>query len=175
MKHVCTVPGVSLCPAASERVSNSAAGRAAWRRDAPCVARRAHRLAHGNHFSSPPSPSTRHVLRIGLTFFQNSLLRGSEEGPPFCLAPSFAVSVGVGFLAAPWVSGGTKVALSALRSADVAGDFSAPYRVKKKYTDFQAASGRDLAFINMGWGHACYFSSCSAVFSTHAAMKGDCC
>lgn len=47
-------------------------------------------------------------------------------GPPFSLAPSFAVSVGVGFLAASWVSWGIKLALSDLRSAEVVGDFSAP-------------------------------------------------
>lgn len=79
-----------------------------------------------------PAPHPLHILRPALTFFQNSLPRGRGEGPPFCLAPSFAVSVGVGFLAAPWVSWGTKVALSDFRSADVAGDFSAPYRVFKQ-------------------------------------------
>lgn len=72
------------------------------------------------------APNTLQILKIGLTFFQNSLPRGREVGPPFSLAPSFAVSVGVGFLAASWVSWGIKLALSDLRSAEVVGDFSAP-------------------------------------------------
>lgn len=53
-------------------------------------------------------------------------------GPAFSLAASFAVSVDVGFLAAPLVSWDIKFALSDLTSDEVAGDFSAPYRVKKK-------------------------------------------
>lgn len=72
------------------------------------------------------------------------------------MAPSFAVSVGVGFLAAPWVSWGTKVALSDFRSADVAGDFSAPYRVLSKIeNDLQISKVKDLSFINVSWGCAC--------------------
>lgn len=76
--------------------------------------------------------TTLQILKIGLTFFQNSLLRGREVGPAFSLAASFAVSVDVGFLAAPLVSWDIKFALSDLTSDEVAGDFSAPYRVKKK-------------------------------------------
>lgn len=65
-------------------------------------------------------------------------------GPPFSLAPSFAVSVDGGFFAAPWVSWGTKLALSDLRLSEVAGDFSALYRVKQIQNDLQISKVKDL-------------------------------
>lgn len=80
-------------------------------------------------------------------------------GPPFSLAPSFAVSAAGGFLVAPWVSWGTKLALSDLRSVEVTGDFSAPYRVKQTQNDLWISEVKDLLFflkyIHMGWGYAC--------------------
>lgn len=66
-------------------------------------------------------------------------------GPPFSLAPSFAVSVAVGFLAAPWVSWGTKLPLSDLRSVEVTGDFSAPYRVKQIQNDLWISEAKVLS------------------------------
>jgi len=65
-------------------------------------------------------------------FFQNSLPRGREVGPPFSLAASFVVLVDVGFLASSLLSWDIKFALSDLTSDEVAGDFSAPFRVLKK-------------------------------------------
>ena len=78
------------------------------------------------------APGTLQIWRLGLTFFQNSLPRGRELGPPFSLAPSLAVSVGVEFLAAPWGSWSVTLALSDLRLAEGAANFSSPYKSHKK-------------------------------------------
>ena len=98
------------------------------------------------------APRTLQILKLGLTFFQNSLPRGREVGPPFSLAPSFAISVDVEFLAAPWGSWGVTLPLSDLRSAEVAGDFSAPCKSLKKLKWSQDFKSKRSLFYKYGLG-----------------------